>query len=321
MKIDIDCFEEEKRICEFIKKAIDRSSKKGVLIGLSGGVCSTVCAYLGAKALGKNKVIGVFLPERDSNPVNLEHARKVADYLKIKTIYCDLTPFLEQIGIYKLFKANITSPENREKIEKITRRLLKLKGADSLIELYANLNPDENKTTSKSFAKKILSPFVLGEQWRSKLSAFTITKARLRMVILSYYSKLENCLLVSTTDKSEITTGFYDIFGDGVGDIRIISYLYKTQIRQMGAYLDIPKEILDKSSTSDVFAGLTSEFLLGINYEQLDGILLGFEKNQPNNEIIEKVGVNQKTLDGVKGLIKRAQLKENVPYELSKELF
>ncbi|GAI77820.1 unnamed protein product [marine sediment metagenome] len=82
--LKINAQTEKKKIIQFIKKNIKQLNKNGAVIGLSGGLDSSTCAYLLTEALGKNKVLGLILPERDSAKINMEHARMVAKILASK---------------------------------------------------------------------------------------------------------------------------------------------------------------------------------------------------------------------------------------------
>src|SRR5512139_1077908 len=89
-ELAIDCPKEEARILEFIRTTVKRLNKDGAVIGLSGGLDSSVCAYLLKKALGKRKVLAVLLPERDSASINHEHALMISRALELETIEHDI---------------------------------------------------------------------------------------------------------------------------------------------------------------------------------------------------------------------------------------
>ena len=70
--LQIDCEVETQRICSFIRKQVDDMRKSGAVVGLSGGVDSALSAELCVRALGKDKVLGLILPEKESNPISAE---------------------------------------------------------------------------------------------------------------------------------------------------------------------------------------------------------------------------------------------------------
>lgn len=84
------------RICEsFIGREVDEAESRGVVLGVSGGVDSAVCAYLCARALGPDRVAGLLLPYRTSSPDSVEHAQLVVSELGIKSETVDITPMLD----------------------------------------------------------------------------------------------------------------------------------------------------------------------------------------------------------------------------------
>ncbi|AIJ05099.1 NAD+ synthetase [Methanocaldococcus bathoardescens] len=86
------------KITNFIKEKVEEAKANGVVIGLSGGIDSSVTAYLCVKALGKDKVLGIIMPEKNTNPKDVEHAKMVAENLGIKYIISDITDILKAFG-------------------------------------------------------------------------------------------------------------------------------------------------------------------------------------------------------------------------------
>ncbi|MDO8682567.1 MAG: NAD(+) synthase [Armatimonadota bacterium] len=102
-------------------------------------------------------------------------------------------------------------------------------------------------------------------------------RPRLRMTVLYYYGNLYNKLVLGTSNKSEMMVGYFTKWGDGGADLQPMGGLFKAQIRQLAKDLDMPKEILNKPPTADLWAGQTDEQELGLTYEELDVILAGIE--------------------------------------------
>ncbi|ADC68930.1 NAD+ synthetase [Methanocaldococcus sp. FS406-22] len=86
------------KITKFIKENVEEAKANGVVVGLSGGIDSSVTAYLCVKALGKDKVLGLIMPEKHTNPRDIEHAKMVAENLGIKYIISDITDILKAFG-------------------------------------------------------------------------------------------------------------------------------------------------------------------------------------------------------------------------------
>lgn len=105
-------------------------------------------------------------------------------------------------------------------------------------------------------------------------------RPRLRMTVLYYYANLYNKLVLGTSNKTEMMIGYFTKWGDGGSDILPIAGLYKTQIRKLAQEIDMPKEILDKPPTADLWAGQTDEQELGLKYDELDAILPAIESGK-----------------------------------------
>lgn len=98
-------------------------------------------------------------------------------------------------------------------------------------------------------------------------------KARLRMITLYFLANIMNYLVVGTGNKSELLMGYYTKYGDGGVDILPIADLLKSDVRILAKQLGLPKEIIKKAPSADLWAGQTDENEMGIAYEELDEIL------------------------------------------------
>ncbi|MBP1635567.1 MAG: synthetase, partial [Acidobacteria bacterium] len=74
--------------------------RRGAVVGLSGGIDSSVVATLCARALGQGRVVGLLMPERDSSGDSLRLGRLVADHLGIDVVLEDIAPTLAAAGCY-----------------------------------------------------------------------------------------------------------------------------------------------------------------------------------------------------------------------------
>ncbi|MDO8587264.1 MAG: NAD+ synthase [Armatimonadota bacterium] len=114
-------------------------------------------------------------------------------------------------------------------------------------------------------------------------------RPRLRMTVLYYYGNLYNKLVLGTSNKSEMMVGYFTKWGDGGADLQPIGGLYKAQIRKLAKELDMPKEVLAKPPTADLWAGQTDEQELGLSYDHLDSILAAVESGKVGGLDLEKV--------------------------------
>jgi len=279
--LKIDAQAEKEKIIQFIKEKVKQLNKDGVVLGLSGGLDSSTCAYLLTEALGKNKILGLILPERDSGKINMEHARLVAKNLGIETNEIDISKVLDDMGVYKIgpeelkTKADVESFHKKQKISKkvlgarehpVFKRLALIHGLDKL--------------------PLLLRP--LGEVFY-KNNAFSFTKVRTRMLYIYYHAWLHNYAAIGTLDKSEYSIGLYDPHGIGACNLAILRHLYKTQIKQLDIGIGVLQEITEKKSSGDLYGNVAWENAMGMTYEQLDQILLSLEKGYPEEELIQLV--------------------------------
>ncbi|MBD3192817.1 MAG: NAD+ synthase [Candidatus Heimdallarchaeota archaeon] len=143
--------------------------------------------------------------------------------------------------------------------------------------------------------------------------AFGNAMARFRMIILYAYSNHLNYLVIGTSNKSEILVGYITKYGDGGVDFEPCGGLYKTQIRLLANYLAIPEEIIKKPPSAELWEGQTDEGEMGISYELLDLVLLGFEKDLSTNQISEELNIDLSLVEKVQKMVKQSAHKRSMP--------
>jgi NAD+ synthase len=295
-------------IVAFIRREVNRLGKRGVVLGLSGGLDSSVCAYLCARALPPQRILALLLPERDSDPTNLQHARKVAQALQLPVQEVQLSPLLQQIGVYDLASAELAA--NRRTLETAIAWVARLTGGPSAFSFGIGYTYASRNTFWKWLVRRFL--------WRyaGQIQAFVLTKVRLRMLLLYHYAALNDCLVVGTTDKSEWSIGFYDPYGDGASDLALLRHLYKTQIRELGRYLGVSEAILNKPSSGDLAAGLPNEAVIGLTYEELDVLLYGLEQGYPPGQLARQLPVSRAAVAAVQEAMQAANARQRLPLHL-----
>jgi len=95
-------------------------------------------------------------------------------------------------------------------------------------------------------------------------------QARIRMVLLYYRANSLGYLVAGTGDKSEELLGYFSKWGDGGVDFLPIAHLYKTQVRVLGAFLGLPKEVVDKPASPQLWRGQRATDEIPANYDRLD---------------------------------------------------
>lgn len=305
--LKIDCKSEVERICSFAQQQIREMKRDGIVIGLSGGIDSAVSAAICVKAIGKDKVFGLILPEKESNPVSAEYGTKQAKELGIETETIDITPTLEAFGTYqkrdKVIKKVFPEYNNGYKSKITLPADLLAKDAFN----FFTLKIDDGKGNIKSarLDKKMLNGIV----------AATDSKQRTRMMHLYYYAEMKNYIVCGTTNKTETVEGFFVKYGDGGVDIEPISHLYKTQVYQLAEYLGVISEIIERAPSPDTFSFQVSdeEFYFRIPYATLDLLLYAWEYDIPIKKVCWTMNLSEEQ-------VKRAIRDFNAKYNATKHL-
>jgi NAD+ synthase len=278
----------------FIREYTEKLEREGVMLGLSGGIDSAVIAVLCVRALGPKKTFALIMPEKDSKKEHTQDALNFARELNIEAKLVGITSYLEELGVYELFP-----------LDKLLS-LGKLKGA--LIRKAYHFY--ERKTGKIPFLES-LSGFKDKEysSYLAKGNAYYRAKHRLRMLLLYLYGEMENRLIVGAANKSEYKIGYFVKHGcDDATDIMPLLNLYKTQVRELARYLDIPSRIIKKPPSPDVMPGFVEdEEVIRIPYEKMDLILLALEKGWKIIDIVEVLGIEKDEVIYVKNLMKKSE--------------
>ena len=138
-------------------------------------------------------------------------------------------------------------------------------------------------------------------------------RSRLRMIIAYHYANLERKMVIGTSNKTELLTGFFTKYGDGGVDLMPLADLYKYNIKQLAKYLEIPKSIIDKAPSPGFYPGHTDEKELGCDYDTIDLILYLWEKGRINKEISNELDVPIQTVESITNRIKANEHKRRLP--------
>jgi len=239
----IDCEAETERICSFIHRQAGDMRKGGAVVGLSGGIDSALSAELCVRALGKDKVLGLILPEKESSPVSAEYAGKHARKMGIACETFDITRTLDAFGVYESRDNVIRSvfPDYESSWKSKIALPTDLLSRDALS--YFTLKVQDGAGNVRSAR--------LNNQSLRGIVAATNVKQRTRMVSLYHYAERENYLVCGTTNRSEAVQGFFVKYGDGGVDIEPLQHLYKAQVYQLAEHLGVIREIIERAPSPD----------------------------------------------------------------------
>lgn len=263
--LDLDCLEESERICDFISgEVLRRFRRRGAVVGLSGGIDSAVTAALCVRALGKERVLGLILPEKESDPSSRELGVECAKRLGISFQVVDITPQLKAFNLYETRNRVIKEvfPEFMESCKfkvSVPQDLLDRDRFNYRILTVQWPNGDLKETRLPI------------DKW-FQISAAQNIKQRTRMINLYHHAEKHNYLVAGTTNRTELLLGFYVKYGDGGVDIEPISHLYKRQVYKIGEYLKVPEGVLERPPSPDTYSLTVSdqEFFFCIPYDILD---------------------------------------------------
>jgi len=290
--LSIDTSTEVARISDFIRDMTSRKFKrKGAVIGLSGGIDSAVVAELCVHALGRERVLGLILPERESNPISSEYAEKHRHKMDIKAITVDITAYLESLEVYSRRNAVIkkTFPEFNDAFRFHVSLPQNLLEKDRISYHSVTVEDGNGKRQTKRIS---------GSDWL-QISACQNMKQRTRMIQLYYYADKNNYIVAGTTNRSEVAQGFYVKFGDGGVDIEPIAHLYKAQVYQLARELGVIDEIIDRAPSPDTYSlpVTDKEFYFCIDYEILDLLLYAYENKVPMDQICSATGLKPEQVE------------------------
>jgi NAD+ synthase len=292
--LSIDPEIETDRIADFIRDAtFKRFKRKGAVIGLSGGIDSALTAELCVRAMGKERVLALILPERESNPVSSEYGLKQAKKLGLETITVDIT-------------GNLVSMEIYEKRDSVIRKMFP--EFDSTMKFHVTLPQDLLDEDRISFHSLVIedkdgnrkSSRIAGKDWL-QIAASQNVKQRVRMVQLYHHADKNNYIVAGTTNKTEALQGFFVKYGDGGVDIEPLAHLYKTQAFQLSRHLGVVEEIINRPPSPDTYSLPVSdkEFYFRMDYELLDLLLYAYENEVPMKQITSMLGLKEEQVNRV----------------------
>jgi len=235
----------------FVKNRLELSGLNGYILGLSGGIDSSLSATIAVKAVGPNKVSGLIMPYSRSSDSSEKDALKLAEFLGIKTEKVDISPMIDAY--------------------------------------YENIKNIDNVRTGNKMARE-------------------------RMSILFDKAFEKKLLVLGTSNRTEICLGYGTWYGDVACSINPIGMLYKTQVRVLSKFYNIPDSIILKKPSADLWPGQTDEEELGLEYEKVDRLLYKIiEKGTTERDELNKAGFEDSFLNRTIELLNKFYFKRHLP--------
>jgi len=247
--IDIDPAAETNRIVEALRRNVRLLRRYGAVVGISGGLDSSVVLALCVRAFGLQKVAALMMPEKDSEPESEQMARRLA----IRRVFPDY-------DASKGYKAKIVLPPNV--LDEDTLNVFSL----------VVITPGGEELSKQLPVREFL-----------QIVAASNLKQRTRMSMLYYHAELNNYAVIGTANKNEHDQGFFVKYGDGGVDIKAIGHLFKTQVYQLAEYLGVPEEIRNRTPTTDTYGAPCNqqEFFFRLPFGTMDLLWFAQEHNVP----------------------------------------
>jgi len=266
--------------------------RRGAVVGMSGGVDSSVVATLCARALGKDRVFGLFMPERDSSDDALRLGRMVADQLGIHHVVENIAPALEGLGCYarQLEAIRMAVPEYGEGWRcKLTIPSLLESDRLNITRLTVADPTGQHRTVRMPPAAYL------------QMVAATNFKQRVRKTMEYYHADRLNYAVAGTPNLLEYDQGFFVKQGDGAADFKPIAHLYKTQVFALAEHLGVPEEIRRRPPTTDTFSlsQTQEEFYFALPYRSMDLCLWAHDNHAPVAEVASALGLTTEQVERV----------------------
>jgi len=293
--LQIDPVVSKKEIIALIQDRFQYLNRKYAVIGLSGGLDSSLTAALTTESLGPEKVKLYYLPERDSKPIHKKHALSLARKLGVDLKILSITPVLRALRIYSLLPLNY-----------IPGQWLKSRAVDFGRSKFLERSQGEFLSVRLEGS---------GGSWVSRGNAYACAKHRVRSVVLYREAERFRGMVVGAANKTEWLTGTFTQWGcDHNADVMPLLYLYRSQLEMLAEYLDLPQEIRFKKADPDILPGLSDKGELLGSFKDADQILWGLENQIAISEMEEQFGVEQ--VNYIQALVRISAYFRETPYSL-----
>ena len=266
--------------------------RRGAVVGLSGGIDSSVVSALCVRALGADRVHGLFMPEHHTSDDALRLGSKLAQTLGISTTLEDIAPALEGLGCYRRQDEAVrTAVPDFGPGWKCKLVLPSILESNRLNVTQLTVQAPSGQTQTVRLSSRAYLQMV----------AATNFKQRVRKMTEYYHADRLNYAVAGTPNLLEYDQGFFVKQGDGAADFKPIAHLYKTQVYQLAEYLGVPEEIRQRPPTTDTFSmpQTQEEFYFALPYDRMDLCLYAFNHKMKAEDTAAAVGISVEQVERV----------------------
>jgi len=259
--------------------------RRGLVVAMSGGIDSSVCAALSVKALGPDKVFGLLMPERDSSSESVVKGKLLAEHLGIRHTVEDIAPTLEAIGCYRWRDDAIRAvfPAYGEGWK---NKIVIAGGTAGQINHFKLVVQDPQGQLHEQR---------LGLREYLQIVAATNFKQRIRKTLEFFHADRLNYAVVGTPNRVEYDQGFFVKNGDGSADLKPIAHLYKSQVYALARHMGLPDLICNATPTTDTYSLSQGqdEFYYALPYKEMDVALWHVNQGLPPAQLAERLGLSE----------------------------
>lgn len=291
--LDLDAPAEAARIAAILRdQVLHRLRRRGVVVGLSGGVDSSVTAALAVMALGPDRVLGVLMPDGDSEPESLDLGRAMADRLGIAHVVEDVGPALAALGCQARRDALIRRVEPGFgagwRCKLVLDPMLRAQGYN--VSALVVRAPDGREARHR-----------LPHETYLGLVAAANMKQRVRKLVEYHHAERLHRAVAGTPNRLEYDQGFFVKGGDGAADVKPIAHLYKTQVYALAEALGVPAAIRARPPTTDTWSlpQTQEEFYFAVPWRWLDLCLLALDRGVPADVAARAAGLTTAAVEAV----------------------
>jgi NAD+ synthase len=276
--LDFDVTAEIDRISRWMSDTLSNTlHRRGVVLGLSGGVDSSVCCALAVRALGAGRVFGILMPEHDSSSTSAERGDVVAQQQGISYITEHIGATLASIGCYRW---------RDEAMQRVFPAYDAQWKSKIVIAGGATGGLNYFKLVVQSPSGDILEKRLPIKEYLQIVAA-TNYKQRIRKSVEYFHADRLNYAVIGTPNRLEYDQGFFVKNGDGSADLKPIAHLYKTQVYVLARALGLPDEVCNAAPTTDTYSMQQGqdEFYFALPYHKMDIALWAHNHKVPATDL------------------------------------